>query len=68
MRFGVGAVFEGIPDPALMARFVEGNRLLTESLVRQTGGDPRGGLQALQQAVQANPEDQEYPFLIRMAR
>ncbi|NTV03665.1 fused MFS/spermidine synthase [bacterium] len=67
-RVGVGAVFEGIPDPALMARFVEGNRLLTESLVRQTGGDPRGGLQALQQAVRANPEDQEYPFLIRMAR
>jgi spermidine synthase len=67
-RVGVGAVFDGIPDPALMARFVEGNRLLTESLIRQTGGDPRGGLQALQQAVRANPEDQEYPFLIRMAR
>ncbi len=67
-RVGVGAVFDGIPDPALMARFVEGNRLLTESLVRQTGGDPRGGLQALQQAVRANPEDLEYPFLIRMAR
>lgn len=67
-RVGVGAVFDGIPDPALMARFVEGHRLLTESLIRQTGGDPRGGLQALQQAVQANPEDQEYPFLIRMAR
>lgn len=67
-RVGVGAVFDGIADPALMARFVEGNRLLTESLIRQTGGDPRGGLQALQQAVRANPEDQEYPFLIRMAR
>jgi len=67
-RVGVGAVFDGIPDPALMARFVEGNRLLTESLVRQTGGDPRGGLQALQEACRANPEDLEYPFLIRMAR
>ena len=67
-RVGIGAVFDGIPDPALMARFVEGNRLLTESLVRQTGGDPRGGLQALQEACRANPEDLEYPFLIRMAR
>ncbi len=67
-RVGVEAVFDGIPDPALMARFVEGNRLLTESLVRQTGGDPRGGLQALQEACRANPEDLEYPFLIRMAR
>jgi len=67
-RVGVGAVFDGIPDPSLMARFVEGNRLLTESLARQTGGDPRGGLQALQAACRANPESLEYPFLIRMAR
>ncbi len=67
-RVGVGKIFDGIPDPARMARFVEGNRLLTESLVRQTSGDSRGGLQALQEACRANPENQEYPFLIRMAR
>jgi spermidine synthase len=67
-RAPVGAVFAGIPDPDRMARFVEGNRLLTESLVRQTGGDPRGGLAALEEACRANPEDGEYPFLIRMAR
>jgi len=29
-------------------------------------GDRAGGLRVLQEACRVNPEDQEYPFLIRL--
>jgi len=59
-------VFHNIDDPERMARFVSGNQLLSESLYRKFMGDRAGGLRALQEACRVNPEDQEYPFLIRL--
>lgn len=67
-RAGVETVFTAVTDPARLQRFVEGHRLLIDSLIRQTSGDPGGGLQALQQACRVNPENQEYPFLIQLLR
>ena len=67
-RVGIETVFHNVHEPARLARFVDGHRMLIESLVRQTSGDPHGGLQALQEACRVNPENPEYPFLIRLAR
>ena len=65
-RTEIGNVFGNIADPAQMARFVEGNRLLTESLYHRMSGDNERSLAALRRATQINPEDQEFPFLIRL--
>ena len=67
-RVGVETVFDPADDPARLRRFVEGHRLLIESLIRQTSGNPAGGMQALQEACRANPENQEYPLLIQLLR
>jgi len=65
-RGDLDGVFSGVTDPERLARFVAGNRLLGESLYLKFMGDRRGGLEALQRACRVNPEDQEYPFLIRL--
>jgi len=65
-RSDVGGVFRDIGDPERLARFVQGNQQLGESLYLKFMGDNRGSLQALQRACQVNPEDQEYPFLIKL--
>ncbi|MFH1844255.1 MAG: hypothetical protein ABIF77_13710, partial [bacterium] len=65
-RTGVDAVFANITNPALMSKFVQGNLLLTESLLHKLRGDPERGLQFLRQACQVNPEDREFPFLIQL--
>jgi hypothetical protein len=59
-------VFSNINDPEKMAKFVQGNQLLTESLFYQLNGDKQRGLQSLREACRVNPEDQEFPFLIRL--
>jgi spermidine synthase len=65
-RAEIGAVFSNINDPEKMAKFVQGNQLLTESLFYQLNGDKQRGLQSLREACRVNPEDQEFPFLIRL--
>ncbi len=65
-RCDPGAIFKDIPRPDLMQRYLEGNRLLTESLYYKLERDDRRSLALLKQAVQANPEDQEFPFLIKL--
>ena len=65
-RVHVGAVFRDIPDPERMDRFVRGNRLLAEALYHRLRGNDALGLRALRRAAEVNPEDQEYPFLIRL--
>lgn len=65
-RADVSTVFNDIEASAMMQRFVQGNRLLTESLYYKLRGDDQRSLELLQQACLANPEDQEYPFLIRL--
>lgn len=65
-RSPLESLFLNIPRPDLMARYVEGNRLLTESLFYKLERDDKRSLDFLKQAVMANPEDQEFPFLIRL--
>lgn len=59
-------LFSNVDDPARFARFVAGNRLLIESLALKFEGNRAGSLRALQEACRVNPENQEYPFLIRL--
>lgn len=65
-RVDTSAVYRGVPDPALLAREVEGHRLLTESLVAKLDGDNARSLEILKQACAACPEDRELPYLIRL--
>lgn len=60
-----GEIFSGIPDSAMMQRFIEGNRLLTEGIALDLNGNRRGLLNKLSEAAGANPENEEYPFLIK---
>lgn len=61
-------LFAAVPDAAALARFVEGNRLLTAGIVKDVAGDRAGFLAAVAEAAQANPENEEYPFLIKFFR
>lgn len=65
-RKAASRMFHNILDTALFDRFVQGHALLNESIYHGLRGDQRRSLQALQQACRVNPEDQEYPFLIRL--
>jgi len=65
-RCDVGGIFKNIPRPDLMDRYLAGNRLLTESLYYKLERDDQRSLELLKQAIRANPEDQEYPFLIKL--
>ncbi len=65
MRINPGDVFSQVPDSARMQRFIEGNKLLISGLAASFRGDRPGFFTRLQQAVNVNPEDEEYPFLLR---
>ncbi len=65
-RCDVGGIFKNIPRPDLMGRYQEGHRLLTESLYFKLERDDRRSMDLLKQAIRANPEDQEYPFLLKL--
>lgn len=59
-------VFQNIDDLALMERFQKGQDLLCDSLYFGLKGDQRRSLAALQEAARVNPEDGEFPFLIKL--
>ena len=65
-RSPVHSIFKNIPRQDLMDRYLAGNHLLTESLYYKLERNDKRSLDLLKQAVQANPEDQEYPFLIKL--
>ena len=65
-RVAVGAVFKNLPDPVLMVRYSQGNRLLTESLYQLKSGSPQRSMNTLRQAARINPENGEYPFLLKL--
>lgn len=58
-------VFENIDDTATMQRFVEGNIELTLGLTEMLNKNNKAFLHHLQNACSINPEDEEYPFLIK---
>ncbi len=65
-RSGVDGIFKNITRPDLMGRYLEGNRLLTESLYCKLQHEDRRSMDLMKQAMRANPEDQEFPFLIKL--
>lgn len=64
-RTGVNSVFVNIPDQPMMDRFISGNKLLTQGLYYDLQGNRQEFFNKLQAAVAANPENEEYPFLIK---
>jgi tetratricopeptide (TPR) repeat protein len=44
---------------------LDGNKYLTESLYYMLQGERKQALNKLREAVRVNPEDAEYPFLLR---
>jgi spermidine synthase len=64
-RCGLDNVFYNMDDKNKMARFVKGNKLLTEGLYYFLQGNKNEFLKKLQTACKENPEDEEFPFLIK---
>lgn len=66
-RVSVERVFTGIGDEAaLLEKYVEGNVIMSEALYHKLSGDLVEGRKRMQAALRANPEDQEFPFLMRL--
>ncbi len=66
LRVSPAGLFAGIPDMAMMERYLSGNRALCRSLAHHFRGENAAALEELHQACEVNPESQEYPFLIRL--
>lgn len=64
-RVEVSTVFYNLPDTLLMQRFVAGNRIFAEGVAADLQGNRQALLYKLQEAAQANPENEEYPFLMK---
>ncbi|MEA2042541.1 MAG: fused MFS/spermidine synthase [Bacteroidota bacterium] len=65
-RCAVSQVFNNIPDEARMNQYVAGNKALTESLYYSLSGKKQPAVKALQKACLINPEDKEFPFLLKL--
>ncbi len=64
-RCNINNVFYNIDNTQLMERYLTGNEFLVESFYYFLKGDKSKSLNELRKAVKVNPEDEEYPFLIR---
>lgn len=64
-RADVSEVFFNIPDTAMLQRFVAGNRIFTEGVAADLQGNRQALLYKLKEAAQVNPENEEYPFLMK---
>ncbi len=65
IRADLNDVFSNIDDPRQLNRFVEGSQLFIQSSIHFQNNDKQKSLKELRKAVQVNPENQEYPFLIK---
>jgi len=64
-RSDLSEVFESIPDNRKMESFIKGSQLFIKSVKSFQKGERQKSLEQLRAAVRANPENQEYPFLIK---
>ena len=64
-RSDLNTVFSNHDDPRQMNRFVEGSQLFIQSSIHFQNNDRQKSLDELRKAVRTNPENQEYPFLIK---
>jgi len=65
-RGGVNRIFTNIDDPQMMSKFIYSNRIFTEGIIAMLRGDNQGYKVALEKAQHENPENQEYPFLLKL--
>jgi spermidine synthase len=64
-RADIYQVFNNIEDTQQMERFISGSNYFINSVIQFQNGDKQQSLNELRKAVRVNPEDQEYPFLIK---
>jgi len=64
-RCNINNVFYNIDNPQLTDRYLAGNEYLVKSLYYQLKGNRKKSLNELKEAAKVNPEDGEYPFLIK---
>jgi spermidine synthase len=64
-RVNVDKLFYHIEDTTKMKRFIKGNSLLTDGLSYFLQGNANEFRKKLERACQENPEDEEFPFLIK---
>ncbi len=64
-RSHVNEAFNNIEALSKMDTFINGNRKMTESLYFSLKGDSRQAVNALREACKVNPDNQEYPFLLK---
>ncbi|OQX79376.1 MAG: hypothetical protein B6D61_03715 [Bacteroidetes bacterium 4484_249] len=64
-RADINRTFNNIDDSEKMQRFIEGNRYFIKSVEFFQNGEKQKSLNELRTAVKVNPENQEYPFLIK---
>ncbi len=65
-RTQVDDVLEGIEKKYRMDKFTEGNIKMTESLYYMLQNKPKSALNYLREAIKVNPENREYPFLLKL--
>ncbi|HON18108.1 MAG TPA: hypothetical protein PK990_02960 [Salinivirgaceae bacterium] len=64
-RSNIEKIFTNVPDTIVLRRFFKGNFYLTEGLVELHRGNKHGLFQYLEKAAMVNPENVEYPLLLR---
>lgn len=65
-RDGLQRVFFNVPDELLLKKFVEGNKMMTRGLEGMLRNDKVLLSNQLQKAILVNPENEEYPFLMKL--
>lgn len=64
-RANVFESFNNIPDSTLLAKYINGNTLLNEALYGVLSGNQKLAYNKLMQAIKENPEDKEFPKLLK---
>ena len=66
LRVAPGGFFRDVPDAERLKRYRMGNEALCQSLIHKFRQEDRQALAFLREACRLNPENEEYPFLIRL--
>ncbi len=65
-RCDVYKVFKNIQNKYLMDKYIAGNKKLVESIYFSLKGEHKKALESLSKAIELNPENQEYSFLMKL--
>lgn len=65
-RCDIYTAYKNLSNKFLMDKFLEGNILLTNSFYFSLKGEQQKAIDALIEATKVNPENQEYPFLLKL--